>query len=141
MVYFVRTDRFELIRCAEAPTYAERVNTRIQPHAHIVDRIADDQCLMRLSAEDGTKIWGEELPFFTKDRPRRQAEIFAHHGPIIAGGNLIVASSDGQLRLFDPASGALRRSVSMPGGATTNPVVAGRTLYVVTTKGQLAAFR
>ncbi|MEO3413882.1 PQQ-binding-like beta-propeller repeat protein [Roseovarius sp. CAU 1744] len=113
----------------------------VWPAGDSVFMISDRNELMRLSAEDGTKIWGEELPFFTKDRPRRQAEIFAHHGPIIAGGNLIVASSDGQLRLFDPASGALRRSVSMPGGATTNPVVAGRTLYVVTTKGQLAAFR
>ncbi len=113
----------------------------IWPAGDSIFLVSDRNELMRLNAEDGTKIWGEELPFFVKDRPRRQAEIFAHHGPIIAGGNLIVVSSDAQLRLFDPASGALRRSVSMPGGATTNPVVAGNTLYVVTTKGQLAAFR
>ena len=113
----------------------------VWPAGDSIFMVSDRNELMRLNAEDGTKIWGEELPFFVKDRPRRQAEIFAHHGPIIAGGNLIVASSDAQLRLFDPASGALRRSVSMPGGATTNPVVAGNTLYVVTTKGQLAAFR
>ncbi len=113
----------------------------VWPAGDSVFMVSDRNELMRLNAEDGTKIWGEELPFFTKSRPRRQAEIFAHHGPIIAGGNLIVASSDGQLRLFDPVSGALRRSVNMPGGASTNPVVAGNTLYVVTTKGQLAAFR
>lgn len=113
----------------------------IWPAGDSIFLVSDRNELMRLNAEDGTKIWGEELPFFTKDRPRRQAEIFAHHGPIIAGGNLIVASSDAQLRLYDPASGALRRSVDMPGGATTNPVVAGNTLYIVTTKGQLAAFR
>ena len=113
----------------------------IWPAGDSVFLVSDRNELIRLNAEDGTRIWGRELPFFTKDRPRRQAEIFAHHGPIIAGGNLIVASSDGQLRLFDPASGAPKGSVSMPGGATTNPVVAGRTLYVVTSKGQLAAFR
>ncbi|WP_299843598.1 PQQ-like beta-propeller repeat protein [uncultured Roseovarius sp.] len=113
----------------------------VWPTGDSVFMISDRNELIRLNAEDGTRIWGKELPFFTKDRPRRQAEIFAHHGPIIAGGNLIVASSDAQLRLFDPVSGALRRSVSMPGGASTNPVVAGNTLYVVTTKGQLAAFR
>lgn len=113
----------------------------VWPAGDSVFMVSDRNELMRLNAEDGTKIWGKELPFFVKDRPRRQAEIFAHHGPVIAGGNLIVASSDAQLRLFDPASGALRRSVSMPGGATTNPVVAGNTLYIVTTKGQLAAFR
>ena len=113
----------------------------IWPAGDSVFLVSDRNELIRLNAEDGTKIWGEELPFFTKERPRRQAEIIAHHGPIIAGGNLIVASNDAQLRLFDPASGALRGSVAMPGGATTNPVVAGNTLYVVSSKGQLIAFR
>ena len=113
----------------------------VWPAGDSIFLISDRNELIRLNAEDGTRIWGKELPFFTKDRPRRQAEIFAHHGPIIAGGNLIVASNDAQLRLFDPASGALRGSVAMPGGASTNPVVAGGTLYVVSTKGQLIAFR
>jgi sugar lactone lactonase YvrE len=52
-----------------------------------------------------------------------------------------VASGDGHLRLFDPASGQMIRAVDLPGGATTNPVVAGRTLYVVSKNGQLLAFR
>ena len=97
--------------------------------------------LIRLDAADGTRIWSLPLPFFTKTRPRKQTEIFAHHGPIIAGGNLIVASNDSKMRFFDPADGALRRTVDIPGGATTNPVVAGSTLYLVSTKGQLLAFR
>lgn len=113
----------------------------VWPAGDSIFMVSDRNELMRLNAEDGTKIWGTELPFFTKDRPKRQAEIFAHHGPIIAGGNLIVASSDAKLRLYDPVSGELRGSVAMPGGATTNPVVAGNTLYVVSTKGQLIAFR
>ncbi len=113
----------------------------VWPAGDSVFMVSDRNELIRLNAEDGTRIWGKELPFFTKQRPKRQAEIFAHHGPIIAGGNLIVASSDAQLRLFDPVSGVQRGAVAMPGGATTNPVVAGSTLYVVTTKGQLAAFR
>ena len=113
----------------------------VWPAGDSVFLVSDRNELMRLNTEDGTKIWSKELPFFTKKRPGRQAEIFAHHGPIIAGGNLIVASSDAQLRLFDPVSGALRGAVGMPSGATTNPVVAGNTLYVVTTRGQLAAFR
>ena len=80
-------------------------------------------------------------PFFTKNKPRKQNEIFAHHGPIIAGGRLIVASNDGQMRYFNPQNGQLLGTAPLPGGATTNPVVAGNTLYVVTTKGQLLAFR
>jgi len=97
--------------------------------------------LVRLDAESGKRIWGQSLPFFTKDKPKRQAEIFGHHGPIIAGGNLITASNDGLMRLFDPTDGSLRGTVEIPGGAVTNPVVAGNTLYLVTTNGQLLAFR
>ena len=103
--------------------------------------ISDKNELIRLNAEDGTQVWRQKLPFFVKERPRRKAEIHAHHGPVIAGGQLVVASNDGLIRFFDPASGALIRTVEVPGGATTNPVVAGRTLYVVSTKGQLHAFR
>ncbi|MEO0380029.1 MAG: PQQ-binding-like beta-propeller repeat protein, partial [Pseudomonadota bacterium] len=81
------------------------------------------------------------LPNFVSDRPGRQVEVFAHHGPILAGGRLIVASSDGLLRSFDPASGSLTGTAEIPSGATTAPVVAGQTLYLVTRKGQLVAYR
>jgi len=52
-----------------------------------------------------------------------------------------VASSDGALRQFDPANGALLAQSELPGGAASNPVVANGTLYVVTKRGQLLAFR
>ncbi len=113
----------------------------IWPAGDSVFMVTDRNELVRLNAEDGTRIWAHTLSFFTKKRPRQQTEIFGHYGPIIAGGNLIVASNDGLMRLFDPASGVERGTVEIPGGATTNPVVAGGTMYMVTTKGQLLAFR
>ena len=114
---------------------------RIWPAGESLFMISDRNQLLRLSAADGRRIWAQNLPFFTKNRPRRQTQIFAHHGPVIAGGQLIVASSDEKLRFFDPVNGALRRAVDLPGGATSNPVVAGRALYVVSKNGQLHAFR
>ncbi len=97
--------------------------------------------LVRLDADDGSRIWGIPLPNFVKDKPRRQSEVVAHHGPIVAGGRVIIASNDGLLRSFDPTNGSLAGTVEIPGGATTAPVVAGGTLYVVSTKGQLHAYR
>ena len=67
--------------------------------------------------------------------------VVAHFGPVLAGGRLIVASSDGLIRAFDPASGALAGSVELPGGAASAPAVAGGVLYVVTKDGKLRAFR
>ncbi len=103
--------------------------------------ISDLNELLRLDANTGQRIWGIPLPNFVKEKPKRQSEVFAHYGPIIAGGRVIVASNDGKLRSFDPTNGALVGSSDIPGGATTAPVVAGGTLYVVSSKGQLHAFR
>ena len=114
---------------------------RVWPAGESVYLVSDRNELVRLQAEDGDQVWAVRLPFFTKDRPRRQAEIVAHHGPVVAGGQLVVASGDGFLRFFDPTDGTLTRSVELPGGATTNPVVANGTLYVVSANGELHAFR
>jgi outer membrane protein assembly factor BamB len=103
--------------------------------------VSDLNELLRLDAADGSKIWGVELPNFTERKPKRQGRIVAHHGPVVAGGRVIIASGDGALRSYDPASGALAGSVEIPGGATTAPVVAGATLYVVSARGQLLAYR
>ena len=97
--------------------------------------------LVRLDAADGTPVWRVELPGFEETRERRQKTRFAHYGPIVAGGRVIVASGDGLLRQFDPTSGALVGTAPIAGGAASNPVVAGGTLYVVTQRGQLVAFR
>ena len=97
--------------------------------------------MLRLDASDGTRVWSTALPNFVKEKPKRRSEIYAHHGPILAGGRLYLASTDGQLRSFDPVSGTLVGTVEIPNGATTAPVVAGGVLYVVSSKGQLHAFR
>lgn len=103
--------------------------------------ISERNALIRLDASDGSRIWAVELPFFVGKRPKRQAEVYAHHGPVLAGGRLVVASNDGLIRFFDPASGASAGTIEISGGATTNPVIAGGTLYVVSSKGVLHAFR
>lgn len=113
----------------------------VLPVAGSVFLVSDRNELLRLDATDGSRIWGTRLPNFVQVRPRRQSEVFAHHGPILAGGRILVASSDGVLRSFDPASGGLTATVEIPGGASTAPVVAGQTLYVVSRKGQLIAYR
>jgi outer membrane protein assembly factor BamB len=82
-----------------------------------------------------------QLPVFLTDNTRRQSERYAHFGPVLAGGRLIVASSDGVIRQFDPVSGAGLGDIALPGGAASNPVVAGGTLYLLNRDGQLVAFR
>ncbi|NNE53936.1 MAG: PQQ-binding-like beta-propeller repeat protein [Sulfitobacter sp.] len=113
----------------------------VWPIGGSVFALTDLNELVRLDATDGSRIWGVPLPNFVKDKPRRQSEVYAHHGPIVAGGRVIVASNDGLIRSFDPTNGSLLATTEIDSGATTAPVVAGGTLYVVSTKGQLHAFR
>ncbi|MEP5154850.1 PQQ-binding-like beta-propeller repeat protein [Planktotalea sp.] len=113
----------------------------VWPAGGSIFAVSDRNELIRLDGETGTRIWGTKLPFFVKEDRRRRVEIVAHYGPVIAGGRVLVASNDGLIRSFDPASGAQLSAVEVPGGATTNPVVAGNTLYVVSSNGTLHAIR
>lgn len=113
----------------------------VWPAGNSIFLISDRSQLVRLNAADGSIIWAQDLPGFVKDRPGRRGPIFAHYGPILAGGRIVVSSNDGYLRFFNPVNGAMVHQVEVPGGATTAPVVAGQTLYVVSTKGDLHAFR
>lgn len=115
----------------------------VWPAGDSVFLVSDINELVRLDADTGAQIWAVKLPGYEPVRKpqRRRDSAFAHHGPVVAGGRLVLASSDGLLRSFNPEDGTLLSAVEIPGGATTAPAVAGGTLYVVTTKGQLVAYR
>jgi outer membrane protein assembly factor BamB len=103
--------------------------------------VNDEAKLVRLDAETGDVIWSVEMPYFTNDKIKRRKGIFAHYGPVLAGGRIMVVSSDGVLRAFNPEDGSLTHTADIPGGAAAQPAVAGGVLYVVGGNGQLHAFR
>ncbi len=113
------------------------------PAGDSVFLVSDRNQLVRLDATTGSQIWAVDLPgYVRRSNPQKQRDrTHANLGPILAGGRLIVASTDGQIRSFDPVSGALVGSTAIDGGATTRPIVAGGVLYVVAGNGQLHAFR
>lgn len=103
--------------------------------------VNDAARLVRLNAQTGDLIWGIQMPYFTANKPNRFKSITAHYGPVLAGGRLVVASGDGALRLFDPASGQITAQAAISGGAASAPVLAGGMLFVMGGNGQLHAFR
>ena len=123
-------------------TAQEGAVSPVWPVGNAVFLVNDVNELVRLNASTGEAVWRTALPRFEdEEETRRQNRIFAHHGPVLAGGRLIVTSSDGLIRSFDPVSGALVSQIALPGGAATGAVVAGGTLYVVSKDGELHAFR
>jgi outer membrane protein assembly factor BamB len=103
--------------------------------------VSDEAQLVRLDAATGQTVWSVDMPYYDAEKTVKRKAITAHYGPVLAGGRLWVAGSDGVLRAFSPTDGSLAYSTELPGGAATQPAVAGGVLYVVTGKGQLLAFR
>ena len=97
--------------------------------------------LMRLDATDGSKVWSVDLPGFVSLRQRKSKDVVPHHGPVLAGGRLLLASGDGLLRQFAPETGAERSAIRLGSGATANPIVADGILYVLCKDGKLRAYR
>ncbi len=103
--------------------------------------VNDENKLVRLSARDGKRLWIVDLPRYDTDNTRKQKSVYPAFGPLMAGGQLWVASGDGFLRSYNPADGAVTREVELPSGAAARPIIVGGTLYLVTTKGDLLALR
>ena len=103
--------------------------------------VGDRASLSRIDAASGEIIWSVPLPGFERDDPVKRQGLYAHFGPILAGGRLVVASGDGAIRLFDPVDGRETGRIDLPGGAAAPPAIAGGTLYVVTRSGTLVAYR
>lgn len=101
--------------------------------------VSDTSQLLRVDAASGRVIWATQLPEFSN--PEKRRGYIAHYGPVVAGGQVIVAGTDGRLRFFDPVSGAAGYSVDIPGGAASAPVVAAGVLYLQNQKGKLLAFQ
>ena len=103
--------------------------------------ISDTNKLVRLSMKTGQTIWVTELPFSVRKRLSRNKKTIKHHGPIIAGDQLIIISSDSYIRFYDPKTGKQTKRLKIKVGATVNPIVVNETLYLITRDGKLRAYR
>jgi outer membrane protein assembly factor BamB len=132
---------FDLASGQRLWTAADGAYSPVWPEGGSVFLVSDQAELVRLDAATGERIWAVELPYFQTERERRRKGVYAHYGPVVAGGRVWVPSSDGVLRGFNPVDGSLVHQAQIPGGAASNPAVAGGTLYVTSGNGQLHAFR
>ncbi|MEO0343285.1 MAG: PQQ-binding-like beta-propeller repeat protein [Pseudomonadota bacterium] len=101
--------------------------------------VTDQARLKRLNRSTGGVLWSQDLP--DKPNRRRVRSVYAHFGPVLAGGVLYVASSDGQMRSFNANNGAPIGVVDLGGGAATHMAFAAGRMYIVTDNGQLVAFQ
>jgi outer membrane protein assembly factor BamB len=101
--------------------------------------VTDDAKLICLSRTNGHVRWINQMPQF--EHPKSKKGEIDYVGPILAGGRLIVAGSNGVLINIDPATGSYQSQRNVGAGISLAPVVANSTLYVYDDRGRLSAFR
>ncbi len=102
--------------------------------------LTDDGRLLAIARASGKVRWLTQLPRW-EDEEDKTGPIF-WQGPVLAGGNLWVVNSEGQVYRVSTGEGAatslftsLEQPISLP------PVVAGSTLYILDDGGTISAFR
>lgn len=92
-----------------------------------------------LSRRDGAPVWIRDLPQY--ERPERRRGRIAWAGPVLAGGRLLLASSQGEMLSISPFTGDTFDELRLGDDVFIPPVVAGGTVYVLTDDASLIAFR
>ncbi len=101
--------------------------------------VTNEQTVMAVVRSSGRVRWVTQLPRF-EDPEDRDGPI-AWYGPIVAGNQVIVAGSNGEVRILAPSDGAETGVIKLRGKVTIAPLVANRTLYLLTEDGDLLAYR
>lgn len=100
--------------------------------------LTDDNKLAAIYRKTGGVRWVHNLAR-TAQKDKDDPVFFT--GPILAGGRLIVVSSEGYAASINPKTGKAISVVKVAGGSSVAPVVAGSTLYILSDNGKIVAFR
>ena len=99
----------------------------------------DEAKVVAMARGTGKVRWIAELPRWGK--PKDKKDPIFYSGPVLAGGRLIVAGSNGALINIEPSSGTIQSQTSAGQGVSLSPIVAAQTLYILTDGGRLIAYR
>ncbi|GLT00650.1 pyrrolo-quinoline quinone [Sphingobium jiangsuense] len=101
--------------------------------------VTDDAKLLCVARASGKIRWISQLKRWRDPKDRKGAVRWT--GPIVAGGRLILVSTDKDLLYVDPADGSVKTSVDTGRSMSLGPVVANNTLYILSDDGRLTAYR
>lgn len=98
-----------------------------------------DAELVALTRTDGKIRWVTDLGQWTNAKKKKGA--IQWFGPVLAGGRLILVSSEGDMAYVSPSDGVVQATVKLGSSAYLAPVVANGMLYVLADDGKLLAYR
>ncbi len=95
--------------------------------------------LLCVTRNEGAIVWVTQLRQYKKAKKKKGRISWA--GPVLAGGNLVLVSTNGELVRVSPETGEVLETKDFDGGAVVAPVVAGEKIFILTEKGKLIAMR
>ena len=101
--------------------------------------ITNDAQLVCISRRDGRARWVTQLDLYRE--PDKKIGLITWAGPILAGGRLFMANSEGKALVVSPQNGEQLTRMSLAGSVSVLPIVANKTIYVLTDDGDLIALR
>lgn len=101
--------------------------------------VADDARIFCITRTTGKIRWIGQLPRWRDEEDREGAIRWT--GPVLAGGRLILVSTDGRMAQISPADGSVQSLSAISGPTRLPPLVANGTLYVMDDSGRITAWR
>jgi outer membrane protein assembly factor BamB len=101
--------------------------------------LTDDAKLLCVQRASGKIRWISKLQRYENEKKKKNP--VSWRGPVLAGGRLIVANSNGELWSVSTAEGSANQVFELKQGLSLGPIVANNMLYVLDDKGQIVAFR
>lgn len=99
--------------------------------------LSDTYQLLNLTLQEGKIRWVSDLPMYT-DKNKKGEKIF-WSGPILGDGKLYCVGSHKKLVSIDAFTGAILKTIDLPGVANLPPQIVNNTLYVLCDNGSLVA--
>jgi len=101
--------------------------------------VTDDAKLHCIARATGKIRWTLLLPHFVKNKADKA--VIRWYGPVLAGGRLILTSTEGQIANVNPGDGSLNAMGRGSGPTSFGPIVANNMLYTLDNAGHLTAWR
>ena len=92
-----------------------------------------------LSSDSGAVIWVKKLPRYLDEAEREDPIVLK--GPVLAGGRLIIAGTNGLVYEINPVTGEVVRQWSLKKTIVTAPIVASGVAFFLTEDGRLHAYQ
>ncbi|WP_318656091.1 outer membrane protein assembly factor BamB family protein [Qipengyuania atrilutea] len=101
--------------------------------------LSNEAELLAMARATGKVRWIADLPAY-RDEEDRKGPIF-WSGPVLAGGQLWITNSEGQIYRVSPGEGSASVFTELKAPISHAPIVANQTLYVLDDSGKISAFR